>query len=87
MNLSMIQENKDPKKFYARCGLCNKNFSSKRGVDAHFKSEEHQRRLARWYALFFENREKGFSYVLGNMEASAKEVLAEETREEVVKFD
>jgi hypothetical protein len=76
-----------PKKFYARCGLCKKNFATKRGVDTHFKSEEHLRRLARWYELCTEGKEKGFTYILGNMEGSAKEVLAEEERPEVVSFD
>lgn len=78
MNVSMIQ---NPKKFFAHCGLCNQNFSSKSGMDKHFRSEKHNRRLHRWYEL------NGQDKYRGTWDKNAEEVLAEETREEVVKFD
>jgi hypothetical protein len=72
------------KKFYARCGLCNKNFATKSGCDKHFNSEIHLRRLARWYELGLTN--KNFGSILDNMTGNAKEVIAEEMRPEVVDF-
>lgn len=74
----------EPKKFYGRCGLCNENFATKSGMDAHFRSEKHNRRLTRWYEFNTEQRREGlFEDINGN----AKEVLAEEKRPEVVSFD
>lgn len=48
--MSLIQE-KEKSKFYAHCGLCDKDFKTKSGCDNHFKSPEHQRRVVRWYEL------------------------------------
>lgn len=82
--MSGIRVIKNSKKFYARCGLCDKDFKSKKGMDNHFRSEEHIRRVKRWYELCAVN--KDFGSVLANMNGNAKEVLAEEKRSEVVEF-
>lgn len=70
------------KKFYARCGLCNENFATKSGCDAHFRSPKHLRRLTRWYELIEETKSHGFA----SFDEKVREVLAEEKRSEVVEF-
>lgn len=79
--MSGIRATENSKKFYARCGLCNEDFKTKSGCDRHFRSEKHLLRLHRWYEL------NGEGKYIGDWDANAKEVIAEEQRQEVVSFD